>query len=228
MSIALKKNLAFLYKNVIGSYAASSWSLKILEKYNGNLVQSETDLVIAGFPRSGNTFFYSYISIKNPEIKIVHHNHLPFAVHDACMLGIPTAFLIRHPLDTLCSLLVADPRLSPEIGAWSYLNYYRKCMKYKNRVAVSDFSRHVDDPSKVTDDLNMRFATNLRGGPLSESERTAITDRLKANTIRRGKLKNLFALPTAEKDALKQHFYASVKASKHFSACERVYEEWRS
>lgn len=77
------------------------------------IVDRESELVIEGFPRSGNSFALSAFKKANPSLRrIATHVHAPSQVEMALHYGIPCLVLIRNPEDAVHSLIA----LSIQIG----------------------------------------------------------------------------------------------------------------
>ena len=91
-------------------------------------------MVIEGFPRSGNT--YATFALRHAErragreVVISSHVHTPSAVRAAVHGGFPTLLVIRRPLDTLVSLLIAVPhvRFGDALDEW--LHHHRQILPY--------------------------------------------------------------------------------------------------
>ena len=71
------------------------------------LVSPSTDLVIEGFPRSGNTFAVAAFVLSQPRpVRIAHHHHVPAQVIYAVKRGIPVLVVVRKPDDAVLSLVM--------------------------------------------------------------------------------------------------------------------------
>ena len=64
------------------------------------------DLVLEGYPRSGNTYAEHMLRIMCPGLRWISHTHSPGTLHWARMHQIPTLILIREPLDAAVSLFI--------------------------------------------------------------------------------------------------------------------------
>ena len=77
----------------VASRAARMWNI-------GTPVDDGTDVVIEGFPRSGNTAVFAAFSVAQPsEIRIAHHTHTPANAIAGVRRGLPVLVLIRAPDD---------------------------------------------------------------------------------------------------------------------------------
>src|ERR671920_2182155 len=91
-----------------GSHPTIFFSLYRLLRTRKDLTRAvtpDTQLVIEGFPRSGNSFARrAFIMAQDePQIKnhIAHHLHVPAQVVQAARWQIPTLVLIRRPRDAV-------------------------------------------------------------------------------------------------------------------------------
>jgi hypothetical protein len=64
------------------------------------------DLVLEGYPRSGNTYAEHMLRIMCPGLRCLSHTHSAGTLHWARMHQIPTLILIREPLDAAVSLFI--------------------------------------------------------------------------------------------------------------------------
>lgn len=112
------------------------------------IVDRESELVIEGFPRSGNSFALSAFKQANPKLQqIATHVHAPSQVEVAVGYGIPCLVLLRNPDDAVHSLIA----LSIQIGDLSLENEagIRRCLKqgfhyydhFYRRIIVRDHCR---------------------------------------------------------------------------------------
>ena len=73
------------------------------EKYLA--VNSQTDIVIEGFPRSSNSFAVAAFKMSQPDnINIASHIHHPCNVIRAVKMNVPVMLLIREPIPAVISL----------------------------------------------------------------------------------------------------------------------------
>lgn len=94
---------------------------------NLRLADERTDLVIEGFPRSGNTFSRKLVELAFPEVNLASHVHAVAALKSALFYKKPTILLLRNPVDCVAS--------------WSCKNYVRKQQKIESfvRQAINDY-----------------------------------------------------------------------------------------
>lgn len=124
-----------------------------------------TELVIEGFPRSGNTFaVFALARAQGRPLSISSHVHVPAQVRRAVELRLPTLVVVRSPLDALTSLLVAAPHVDPR-RVWSeWLHHHRELLplqRSRDGFEVATFSQVTTDLGSVTRRINDRFGTGF-------------------------------------------------------------------
>ena len=127
------------FQTYAGGHPAIYFSLYRLLRTRQNLagaVTPDKQLVIEGFPRSGNTFARRAFLMAQGEgfdkTRISVHFHVPAQVVRAARWQIPTLVLIRKPKDAVLSFVVRDP-ISVDLALKYYISFYRrhvprKCM----------------------------------------------------------------------------------------------------
>ena len=87
------------------------------------LADRETNLVVEGFPRSGNTHAFHLIQSCFPNIVIGHHTHSVAALNACMRFNLPLLVVVRVPLDSLASALVYRGQITgdPMHEAFCYL-----------------------------------------------------------------------------------------------------------
>jgi hypothetical protein len=124
------------------------------------LLRNDTDLVIEGFPRSGNTFaVIAFQSVQPAEVRMAHHLHAPAHVVLAARRGIPTLVVVRRPLDAISSELVRRPRIAPRRVLAEYVRYHEIIAPYRDRFVVAPFEEVTTDYGAAIERLNDRFGT---------------------------------------------------------------------
>jgi hypothetical protein len=84
------------------------WTLPVLLRFTptgiSRQITEHTDLVVEGFPRSGNTFMVTALQqVTDHRLRIASHVHHPAQVKLAYLRNVPTVLVVREPLDTLCT-----------------------------------------------------------------------------------------------------------------------------
>jgi hypothetical protein len=125
-------------------------------------VTEETDIVIEGYPRSGNTFaITAFGSAQSRAVRVAHHEHAAAQVIAAARAGIPALVLIREPEEAVLSLAVQHPHLSLRQALRSYVRFYRPLISHRDRFVLATFEEVTTDFGAVTRRVNDRFGTDF-------------------------------------------------------------------
>ena len=126
------------------------------------VVNPGTQLVIEGFPRSGNSFarraFVMAQNERSGKIRIAHHLHVPAQVVLAARWQIPTLVLIRRPRDAVLSFAVWNP-ISLDQALRYYISFYETVEKYRDAYVLGLFEEVTEDFGQVIKRVNDKFGT---------------------------------------------------------------------
>lgn len=122
----------------------------------------QTDIVIEGYPRSGNTFAVRMLQLLDPSgssdpdelsMDIAHHTHdignLRLAVH----MQKPMVVLTRDPAEAILSYLIYSNRALDDLCD-RYIAFHANVLALPRRPAVIDFATVVSDFNVVVDRIN--------------------------------------------------------------------------
>ena len=128
------------------------------------LVSLETQLVIEGFPRSGNSFarraFVMAQDANFDTTRIAHHIHVPAQVVQAARWQIPTLVVIRRPRDAVMSFALWDP-ISVDQALRYYITFYETVEKYPDAYVLGLFEEITEDFGQVIKRINDKFETKF-------------------------------------------------------------------
>ena len=127
------------------------------------LVSPSTELVIEGFPRSGNTFAVAAFMLSQPRpVRIAHHHHhVPAQIVYAVRRGIPTLVVVWKPDDAVLSLVIREPFVSIEEALRDYRLFHERIFPYAYGYVVATFEEVTSDFGKVILTL---VSANLESG----------------------------------------------------------------
>ena len=101
--------------------------------YRDLLVDRETQIVIVGFPRSGNTFaVVAFEQAQRESVRVAHHLHMPAQVMRAARWRVPTLLLTRKPTDAALSWVIREPRVPIRQALKHYVSFYEKAAEYRH------------------------------------------------------------------------------------------------
>ncbi|MGH9085641.1 MAG: glycosyltransferase [Acidimicrobiales bacterium] len=121
-----------------------------------------TELVIEGFPRSGNTFAHFATLAAEPGAVITSRVHTPSQVKLAVRRRVPTLLTVRDPLDSIASTIVAAPHVPARTLLLEYIHHYEQLVPLLDDVVVATFNEITTDYGVVMDALNERFGLGFR------------------------------------------------------------------
>lgn len=126
------------------------------------LISAKTDLVIEGFPRSGNTFaVVAFQQAQQLEMNIAHHLHAEAQILQGVKNKIPVLVLIREPTAAITSLIVRHPNVKVQKAYHQYIRFYAIVSRVKSKVVIADFNETISDFGSVTERLNQKFETSF-------------------------------------------------------------------
>jgi hypothetical protein len=194
-------------RTIAGQYPAAS---RALVRRSGVRVGADTDIVIDGFARAGNTFAVTAFLQAQPapwELRVAHHVHTPAQLIMGARRGIPTIALIRDPEDAVLSLVIRLPQLTLRQAIRSYIRFYRPLSPYRGRLVVADFGEVVQDFGAVIRRVNERFGTDFteyKHTPSSVRRSMEAIDESDRSSFGGGEiLERSRARPTPSKEGLK-------------------------
>jgi hypothetical protein len=136
--------------------------LRLTPEGNSRQITDHTELVVEGFPRSGNTFVvFALQDAAHHRLNLSSHVHHPSQVKLAVSRALPTVLVVREPVGTLASYLSFGQHGRPAMVLKEYSGYLRELVPYVDQVVICDFTEVVSDLSAVIDRINDRFSTSI-------------------------------------------------------------------
>ena len=125
-------------------------------------IAPDTELVIEGFPRCGNSFArLALLRAQKRPVKVAHHLHAPAQIMMAARWRIPAMVLIRRPDDAVVSLMLRAPILTFRQGFASFVRFYRKIEPLREHYVLARFESVTSDFGSVVAVINRRFGTDF-------------------------------------------------------------------
>jgi hypothetical protein len=196
------------------------------------LVSLETQLVIEGFPRSGNSFARRAFVMAQDEnfdtTRIAHHIHVPAQVVQAARWQIPTLVVIRRPRDAVMSFALWDP-ISVDQAIRYYISFYETVEKYRDAYVLGLFEEITEDFGQVIKRINDKFETKFflfRHDEENVSKVFADMDMYARNKFGATLWERKVHRPSAVKESMKREIeydLAHPKRAKLIAEAEAVY-----
>ena len=218
-----------------GGYPAIYFSLYRLLRTRQDVervVTPDTQLVIEGFPRSGNSFARrAFVMAQNESFdttRIAHHLHVPAQVVQAARWQIPTLVLIRRPRDAVLSFALWDP-ISVDQALRYYRSFYETVEKYRDAYVLGLFEEITEDFGQVIKRINDKFGTTFalfRHDEVNVSKVFADMDTYARKKYGETQWKRKVHHPSAVKERMKQEIEYELenpKRAKSIAEAEAVY-----
>jgi hypothetical protein len=182
------------------------------------LVRRDTELVIEGAARSGNTFaVLAFASAQERSVRTAHHTHAPAQVLTAVRWGIPTLILVRPPLDSaLAHMALRGVPAGAALSAWT--RFHRSILPVRDGFVAASFADVTGDFGAVVARVNARFGTSFgvfQHTPENEAAVFAAIER-RNRDLRAGRKEAerdlILARPTPERSALKDRLREQLDA----------------
>lgn len=153
-------------RTLLGRYPTVALPLLRARRGNGFLapIRDETEVVIEGFPRSGNTFAvaaFHWAQLPR-DVKIAHHAHVPAQLLSAVRLGLPAVALVREPEECVLSMVVREPALGVGGVLRGWVRFHEPLVGVRDRMTVATFGEATTDVAAIVRRVNERFGTRFR------------------------------------------------------------------
>lgn len=130
--------------------------------HRGEKITRDKELVLEGFPRSGNSFAYAaFVTAQKRPVRVAHHLHAPAQVILSARWNIPTLVIVRNPLDAVTSFLIRHPEIIARQSLRAWIRYHRRLESYQQHFVVATFSQIIGDFGSVIGRLNERFGKSF-------------------------------------------------------------------
>lgn len=125
-------------------------------------IEQDTDIVIEGYPRSGNTFASSAFRLAQTKpVKIAYRLHASSQLICAAKMNIPAIVLIRQPEDAVLSWVIHRSHLTIEQALKGYISFYQAILPYQASFIIADFDRVIGDFGAIIREVNQKYQTNF-------------------------------------------------------------------
>jgi hypothetical protein len=197
-------------------------------------VSKRTNIVIEGFPRSGNTFAVeAFRQAQSGEVVIAHHLHSMSQIKIGIKYRLPVIVLVRNPADAVLSLMIRDKRRSVVPGLNLYVRFYKNCLPYREKILIASFEQVTTNFDLVIRRLNKKFATKFNGFDHSDANLEKVFEYIE-NRNRRlyggGHIdERTIARPSAAREKIKEDQRTEmtrVSGSPLFVEAEELYYEY--
>jgi hypothetical protein len=146
----------------LGPYPRLFFPLARFKEGHRAAVGKDTELVIEGFPRSGNSFAVNAFELVQPRpVRLAHHIHAPAQITLAARRDLPILVLVREPVAAVSSLVIRHPYISIRMALYEYRRFYETIAPYRDKFVVGLFDQVTQDYGEVIKRINRHFATGF-------------------------------------------------------------------
>jgi hypothetical protein len=138
-------------------------------------ITKETQLVMEGCPRSGNSYALAAFQYANPGVAVASHRHSATAVKTALRRQKPVILIVRPPRDTIASGLQYFPDQPPNWSITLYRRFHEDILPLADRCLVATFDDVTADFGAVVRRCNERFGTNFIPFERTDESEKALT-----------------------------------------------------
>jgi len=144
----------FFYNNPLYLYYFKFF----VDKHKELFINQNTDIIVEGFPRSGNSFLVFYLKkISKNKINIASHTHHPAHVMKGYKEKKTIIIVIREPIDAVVSLFIFyKKKIKFELLIDEYISFYNRIFKYKDEFIILNFETIIKNPKKVINIINSK------------------------------------------------------------------------
>lgn len=200
----------------------------------GVVVSKDSDILIEGYPRSGNTFAVVALQHAQPAtLRVAHHVHAPAHVIGAIRLGVPAMLVIRAPEDPVLGYTIWNPDVSVEQALRGYVRFHAPLIRYARDVLIATFDEVVADYGAVVRRVNRRYGTSFVEFEHTPESVQAVFDEIdehfKVQVGTGPQLERKVARPSEERDRLKderREVYRSAGLASLRTRAEELYRRF--
>lgn len=148
----------------LGKHEKTLFAVLLRRDLSKQLVTRKSDIIIEGFPRSGNTFTETAIQLAQGDqpLRIASHLHFPAHVIRGVRLGKPCLIVLREPLDAIASMLVYyNDNFPTRQAIREYIEFYEMLPPLQDQILVATFKEVRDDMGFVIKRFNTKFNLHL-------------------------------------------------------------------
>lgn len=217
---SLREEISYRVRYFVNAYPVLYMPMaRLRHRYSEDrIVSAETDLVIEAFGRTGTTFAnFAFLAAQRRRVRTVHHTHAAAQVIAAVKMRIPTLVIVRHPEEVALSHM-ARHRISARPALVAWIRFHQRLLRFRERIVFCRFDEMTRNFTPAIQRLNQRFRTNFDVWQHTRENEAEIFEHIKSRN--RGRFgedqdeqrRRAFALPTAEREALKQELRHQLEA----------------
>lgn len=129
------------------------------------VITPETQIVLDGFPRSGNSYLFALMAVtQSSELKMAHHLHSVAHIKESVRRRLPTVVIARDPREAVLSYLAFDSKVPLEDSLLDWISFYSQVLKLNTSAyVVAEFGEFIKDANPLIHKINQVFGLSLSG-----------------------------------------------------------------
>jgi hypothetical protein len=195
-------------------------------------VSADTDLLIAGLPRTGNSFAVNAFRLAQQwPVRVAHHEYPPAQIMGAARYGVPALLIVRDPDEVAVSRVASHPPLTLKQALADYVQCYEAVRRWREHYVLATFPEIVGDFGSVIRRINDKFGTQF-----AEFQHTAenvqqafdlIDDRYLSMGSDNRAFSRQVARPSREREEAKAALQEELVSAKHAALRESAQRVFR-
>ena len=195
------------------------------------VLDEDTDIVIEGYPRSGNTFAVAAFDFaQGGNVRIAHHIHAPAQVIAGVRARLPVLVLVREPEEAVLSYVIRR-RIPIGQALRGYLRFHLPLVRFRKGFVVGPFEQVTTDFGAVIREVNRRFGAHFREFEHTEENVRACLEAIDRDYLLRSEeadpLEEIVARPSTVRTGLKETLRARYRAASLRSLRARAEQVFR-
>lgn len=218
---SLRKEISYRVHYLINAYPLLYMPLaRFRHRFSQDrVVRNDTDFVIEAFGRTGTTFAnFAFLSAQRRRVRTVHHTHAAAQVIVAVRRELPTLVIVREPEEVALSHMVRH-QVSGRAALVAWIRFHERLVPYRDKIVFCRFEEMTQNFTPVIERVNEKFGTNFDLWQHTKENEAEIFEFIKTRNRDRFRKdqeeqrKRAFALPTQEREALKQRLRSELEAA---------------
>ncbi|NND70181.1 MAG: hypothetical protein HKN43_01240 [Rhodothermales bacterium] len=132
-------------------------------RHGEKCVGDSTDIIIDGFPRSGNTFAVTAFKYaQRRDVNVSSHIHAPIEIITAVKRNIPAIVLVRDPEDAAISFMIMlAQNVSAEAALKYYIRFYEALLPFESQFVTCSFETTTANFGAAIEAVNDRCGSEF-------------------------------------------------------------------
>jgi hypothetical protein len=219
---SLREEVAYRVRYLVNAYPLAYMPVARLRHRDSQdrVVSAETDLVIEAFGRTGTTFAnFAFLAAQQRRVRTVHHTHAAAQVIAAAKMRIPVLVIVRQPEEVALSHM-ARHQISARPALIAWIRFHQRLTRFREHIVFCRFDEMIRNFTPAIERVNRKFRTDFGVWQHTKENEAEIFEQIKIRNRARFRedqseqRMRAFALPTAEREALKQQLRHQLEAER--------------